>query len=208
MSHIASPRYHGFGKGYLLKDHTDAIEKCGRLPGDADTENFFQVPPRVFPPRHTGRRIELTPDDACKIIPTSLVCIGEAGVFGKMTERITDPPTLEPENGKETAYSSGVSVLSLEEEAGLRHVQSSQSSIHVSPSTEVGSETPTRFPDSGNQVPIKEESKDEPRDEPKDELAAARDEQLTPREALLREVANTQTCRQDDEIPTSAGNCT
>ena len=125
MSHIASPRQHGFGKGFL-KDHADAIEKCGRLPGDMNQANFVQVPSRdvVKSSRSpvvrvtTGNGIFRNIHGSIDGFPTSKSS-DQKGISHNNHGQNTGFPTSE---SSDLAYSTGMGILHLDEEITPEYV--------------------------------------------------------------------------------------
>lgn len=122
MAHLASPRQHGFGKGFL-KDHVDTIEKCGRLPRDTNPANFVQIPPR------DGREAERTPLNSLfpSTSPRGLVHVSGNGIFRNIRGHINDFLPSEwmgaaPESKNDLAYSTGMGILHLGDEAMPEYV--------------------------------------------------------------------------------------
>ena len=162
MKHIASPRFHGFGKGFL-KDHADAIEKCGRAPNT--DEEFVQVPPRV-----TVKSKKRSPDSkesvsSDNVIPTSsLVRINRKGPFNSnINESInafpssdrsrsnTDMRLLRLKDEKESVYIATNG--NINEEVASNGLSSGSSTDTTAAITA----TETLLPELGTPVPIKEE---------------------------------------------------
>ena len=172
MRHIASPAHHGFGKGFL-KNHADAIEKCGRVP-DSD-EEFVQVPPRdTVNKRSSGlkgsiSRNTLSSDNAPRdaILTSSLVRMNGKGPFGNnIDESINGFPPSD-----RFRSDIGMDFSRLEDEAEPVYVLtngninhdivsnglSSAGSTPIPDTPAAGTATETRIPDIGTAVKVKEE---------------------------------------------------
>lgn len=174
MSHIASSLHHGFGKGFL-KDHADAIEKCGRIPGS--DEEFVQVQPRDTVKRtksssgfkgSTSRDTMSSENAPRDSIPTSsLVRVNRA--FGSnINESINGFPSSDPSRSI-----TGMELLRLEDEEELVFISANDVINQDMPSNGLSSAdstpvpaaavtaTDTLFSDMGPAVQIKQE-KEEP----------------------------------------------
>ena len=169
MSHIANSRHHGFGKGFL-KNHADAIEKCGRVPGG--DEEFVQVPPRDTVKRTQGAASMdiISSDNAPRdVIPTSsLVRIKRKGAFSNINASNNGFPPSE-----RSRSTPGMNLLQLKDEEESVYVSANSNTHQDVVSNGLSSPdstsifdmgaievTETRFPDMGPAVQVKEEEPD------------------------------------------------
>lgn len=133
MQHVADPRYHGFGKGFL-KNHSDAVEKCGRPPGENNTETFLQVPPRekrkytfLTPgvPRSDSVSTSAPEKPVIPILPLGYVRVSGQGAFGGIGKQDNSSTTLDGfalgKPGNELAYSTGIGLLTLGHEPEIEY---------------------------------------------------------------------------------------
>ena len=139
MTHVSSRKNHGFGRGFF-KNHSDAVEKCGRLPGGHDNnERFLQIRPKEMETLVTYTPEESTTDSVFNSAPapeksvvtdvsSGQLCLLERGVFGKIYEQEDDSPTSDGRQFRnigaenELASSTGIGLLALDHELEMECV--------------------------------------------------------------------------------------
>ena len=133
MTHVSSRKNHGFGRGFF-KGHSDAVEKCGRLPVGHDNERFLRIQPK-----ETGTRVTSTPEvsttdlvftsasEKSVVTDASSSQLRLSGVFGKIYEQENDSPTSDRRvstnigTEDEIAYSTGIGLLTLGREPKIEY---------------------------------------------------------------------------------------
>lgn len=135
MQHVSSPKHHGFGRGFF-KNHSDAVEKCGRLPGENDNERFLQIQPKEMgtygtytPEVSTANLVSTSAPEKSVFTESSsgqLRILGRR-VFGEVYEQENDFPTSERRVSRisgtenELAYSTGIGLFTLGHELQMDH---------------------------------------------------------------------------------------